>query len=62
MAFDALDQAAGIGLLDARPCTTARIVLDVDDSIEADRHAARQRALQATPATLSRGSSALRRT
>ena len=34
MALDALDQAARIGLLDARPCTTADLKLDVDDSLE----------------------------
>ncbi len=35
MALDALDQAARAGLIDVRPCTTAGIPLDVDDSIEA---------------------------
>ncbi len=40
MALDALDHAADSGLLDARPCTTSDIKLDVDDSIEAGCHAA----------------------
>lgn len=34
MALDALDQAARIGLLDARPCLTAEMKLDIDPSIE----------------------------
>lgn len=45
MALDALDQAAGIGLLDARPCTTSDIKLDVDDSLEAACRAAEAVAL-----------------
>ena len=40
MALDALEHAENIGLLDARPCTTSDIKLDVDDSIEAGCHAA----------------------
>ena len=40
MALDAIDHAADIGLLDARRCTTSEIKLDIDDSIEADCHAA----------------------
>ena len=40
MALDALDHAVEAGLLDARPCTTSDIKLDVDDSIEAGCHAA----------------------
>ncbi len=40
MALDAIDHAADAGLLDRRPCTTSDIKLDVDDSIEADCHAA----------------------
>ncbi len=40
MALDALDQAARIGLLNARPCTTAEMKLEVDDAIEAARRAA----------------------
>ncbi len=45
MALDALDQAAGMGLLDARPCTTAEMKLAVDDSIEAACRAAEAAAL-----------------
>ena len=45
MALDALDQAARAGLLDARPCTSADIELDVDDSIEAACSAAEASAL-----------------
>jgi glycerol-3-phosphate dehydrogenase len=45
MALDALDQAAGMGLLDARPCTTAEMKLVVDDSIEAACRAAEAAAL-----------------
>ena len=40
MALDAIDHAADIGLLDTRRCTTSEIKLDIDDSIEADCHAA----------------------
>jgi len=45
MALDALDQAAKRGLLDARPCMTADMKLDVDDSIEAACRAAEVAAL-----------------
>ena len=48
MALDALDQAARIGLLDARSCTTADLKLDVDDSIEAACRAAEAAALEKT--------------
>ena len=34
MALDALDQATSAGLLDARPCSTAQLHLDVDDANE----------------------------
>jgi glycerol-3-phosphate dehydrogenase len=34
MALDALDQAQRVQLLDKRPCTTATLRLDVDDSLE----------------------------
>ena len=40
MALDALEHAEKVGLLDARPCTTSGIKLDVDDSIEAGCFAA----------------------
>jgi len=46
MALDALDQAAKAGLLDARPCVTAEMKLDVDDSIEAACRAAEAAALE----------------
>lgn len=46
MALDALDQAARRGLLDARPCMTADMKLDVDDSIEAACRAAEAAALE----------------
>jgi glycerol-3-phosphate dehydrogenase len=46
MALDALDQAARIGLLDARPCTTAEMKLEADDAIEAARRAAEIEALE----------------
>ena len=46
MALDALDQAARVGLLDARPCMTADMKLDVDDSIEAACRAAEAAALE----------------
>ncbi len=46
MALDALDQAARMRLLDARPCTTAGMKLDVDDSIEAVCRAAEIAALE----------------
>ena len=45
MALDALDQAAKAGLLDARPCVTAGLKLDVDDSLEAACRAAEDAAL-----------------
>ena len=45
MALDALDQAAKIGLLDARRCVTADMKLDVDDAIEAACRAAESAAL-----------------
>jgi glycerol-3-phosphate dehydrogenase len=48
MALDALDQAANIGLLDARRCTTSEIKLEVDDSIEAGCHAAEIEAVNGT--------------
>jgi glycerol-3-phosphate dehydrogenase len=34
MALDALDQAQRVQLLDKRPCTTATLRLDIDDSLE----------------------------
>ena len=40
MALDALDQAVKVGLLDARPCRTAGLKLEVDDSIETACHEA----------------------
>ena len=46
MALDALDQAARIGLLNARPCTTAEMKLEVDDTIEAARRTAEVAALE----------------
>ena len=46
MALDALDQAARVGLIDARPCATAEMKLDVDDAIEAASRAAETAALQ----------------
>ncbi len=46
MACDALDQAALLGLLPARPCTTAAMTLDVDDQIEATCQAAESSALE----------------
>lgn len=46
MALDALDQAARRGLLEARPCMTADMKLDVDDSIEAACRAAEAAALE----------------
>ncbi len=45
MALDALDQAAKLGLLDARPSVTAAMKLDVDPSIEAACRAAEAVAL-----------------
>ena len=45
MALDALDQAARMRLLDARPCTTAELKLDIDDSIESACSAAEAAAL-----------------
>ncbi len=48
MALDALAQAATAGLLDARPCTTAELALDVDDAIEDAAHAAEAAALAVT--------------
>ncbi|MEP6608498.1 MAG: glycerol-3-phosphate dehydrogenase/oxidase [Burkholderiaceae bacterium] len=45
MALDALDQAACAGLLDARPCTTGELRLDVDDAIEDAVEAAEAAAL-----------------
>jgi glycerol-3-phosphate dehydrogenase len=45
MALDALDQAAKTGLLDARPCVTAGLKLDVDDSLETACRAAEDAAL-----------------
>ncbi len=46
MASDALDQAAMLGLLAARLCTTAAMTLDVDDQIEATCRAAESSALE----------------
>jgi glycerol-3-phosphate dehydrogenase len=46
MALDALDQAVRTGRLDARPCMTAEMKLDVDDSIEAACRAAEAAALE----------------
>ncbi len=46
MALDALDEATTIGLLVERPCTTAALKLDVDDSIEASLRTAQRAALQ----------------
>ena len=45
MALDALQHATSIGLLASRPCTTANIRLDIDDSIEAARRVAEAAAL-----------------
>jgi len=45
MALDALAQAAAIGLLHERPCTTAEMKLDVDPSVEAACRAAEAAAL-----------------
>ncbi|MGH6611190.1 MAG: glycerol-3-phosphate dehydrogenase/oxidase, partial [Burkholderiaceae bacterium] len=45
MALDALDQAAKAGLIDARPCVTAELKLDVDPAIEAANAAAEKAAL-----------------
>jgi glycerol-3-phosphate dehydrogenase len=46
MALDALDQATRVGLLSERPCVTAEMKLDVDDSIEAACRAAEAAALE----------------
>ena len=48
MALDALDQATRAGLLDARPCSTAHLELDVDAASEAACRTAEMAALGAT--------------